>query len=84
MTVGIFFEELTEITLSLVPHKLMVSFDTNGKINVKFRKQYSSWASWWDGIKISEIEKDGEAFIADLKKRVTGEPGKKFFARQRY
>ena len=38
---------------------------------------------WWDGIKISEIEKDGEIFIADLKKRVSGELGKKFFARQR-
>lgn len=84
MTIGSFFEELTEITLLLVPHKLMVSFDTSGKINVKFRKQYSSWALWWDGIKISEIEKDGEIFIADLKKRVSGEPGKKFFARQRY
>jgi hypothetical protein len=84
MTVGSFFEELTEITLSLVPHKLMVSFDTSGKINVKFRKQYSSWALWWDGIKISEIEKDGETFITDLKKRVSGEVGKKFFIRERY
>ena len=84
MSVGSFFEELTEITLSLIPHKLMVSFDTSGKINVKFRKQYSSWALWWDGIKISEIEKDGETFIADLKKRVSGEVGKKFFTRERY
>ena len=84
MTIGSFIEELTEITLSLVPHKLMVSFDTSGKINVKFRKQYSSWALWWDRIKISEIEKDGEVFIADLKKRVSGEVGKKFFTRERY
>ena len=38
----------------------------------------------WDGIKISEIEKDGEAFIADLKKRVAGEPGEKFFSKERY
>lgn len=84
MTIGSFFEELTKITLPLVPHKLMVSFDTSGKINVKFRKQYSSWAIWWDGIKISEIEKDGETFIADLKKRVVGEPGEKFFNKERY
>lgn len=81
MILGNFFEELTGITLSLAPHKLIVSFDTSGKINVKFRKQYSSWAMWWDGIKISEIEKDGETFIADLKKRVAGELGKKFFVR---
>lgn len=84
MTTGTFFEELTQIVVSLAPHKLMVSFDTGGKINVKFRKQYTSWAIWWDGIKISEIEKDGEAFIADLKKRVAGEPGKKFFSKERY
>lgn len=84
MTTGIFFEELTQIVVSLAPHKLMVSFDTSGKINVKFRKQYTSWAIWWDGIKISEIEKDGEAFIADLKKRVAGNPGEKFFNKERY
>lgn len=84
MTTGTFFEELTQIVVSLAPHKLMVSFDTNGKVNVKFRKQYTSWAIWWDGIKISEIEKDGEAFIADLKKRVAGEPGEKFFSKERY
>ena len=84
MTIGSFFEELTEITISLVPHKLMVSFDTSGKINVKFREQYDSWAKWWDGIKINEIEKYGEAFIADLKKRVAGEPGEKFFSKERY
>ena len=82
MTIGSFFEELTEITISLVPHKLMVSFDTSGKINVKFREQYDRWAKWWDGIKINEIEKYGEAFIADLKKRVAGEPGEKFFSKE--
>lgn len=84
MTTGTFFEELTQIVVSLAPHKLMVSFDTGGKINVKFREQYDSWAKWWDGIKINEIEKYGEAFIADLKKRVVGELGEKFFTKERY
>ncbi len=81
MTIGNFFEELTKITLSAAPHNIIVSFNTGGKVNVKFRKQYSSWAIWWDGIKISKIEKDGEIFIADLKQRVAGELGKKFFVR---
>ena len=84
MTTGTFFQELTQIVVSLAPHKLMVSFDTGGKINVKFREQYTSWAKWWDGIKINEIEKYGEVFIADLKKRVTGELGKKFFNKERH
>lgn len=84
MTAGTFFEELTQIVVSLAPHKLIVSFDTSGRINVKFRRQYDSWAKWWDGIKINEIEKYGEAFIADLKKRVSGEPGEKFFSKERY
>jgi len=35
-------------------------------------------------LKLAKLKKDGEAFIADLKKRVAGEPGEKFFSKERY
>lgn len=84
MSIGNFFEELTKIVSSLYPHNLLVSFDCDEKINVKFRQQYSSWAIWWDGIRFNDIEEHGERFILDLKKRINGERGEKFFKRERY